>query len=71
MACQQGRQGGGAPVVVAPGTGRRQGIKGGLSREGQEKVELSFPGGVGLEKESMHTICTPNKKEVSALSLTP
>jgi hypothetical protein len=34
-----GRGGGG------PGVRRRQGIKGGLSREGQEKVELSFPGG--------------------------
>ena len=71
-----GRRGHGGEAVVGrggggPGVRRRQGIKGGLSREGQEKVELSFPGGVGLEKESMHTMCTPNKKEVSALSLTP
>ena len=55
-----GRDGGG------PGVRRRQGIKGGLSREGQEKVELSFRG-VDPEKESMHTICTPNKKEVSRI----
>jgi len=34
--------------------------------------EVVFPRLIfDLEKESMHTMCTPNKKEVNAMSLTP